>query len=519
MMDSDTENTYLEDEEEEEIDFEQHVAETLKGYMDVLDNMWNDDDNVSVSTKSIATTQMTAIDCWRDRLTDDEFEEMETYVSDLIDDYLQTEIIQMSKPDFHDIMVRDLSELAYDHLCDVGICQPDDEDEVEEVVSEMCVNYFESVSDVIPKRSSGPTTVSSSSLSEIELETLRNKIQELQNVYQPKQKTPEWYEFRSNLLTASNIWKALSSEAQQNSLIYEKCKPHEVYGTGNVNSSLHWGVKYEPVTVQIYEDMYQTKVGDFGCIVHPMYSFIGASPDGINILETSPRYGRMLEIKNIVNREINGIPKEEYWVQMQVQMETCDLDECDFMETRIKEVTASEFHDSVPEQSEEDTPETPSYKGVILWFNKKVTDLAHIDYTPYYIYSPIGMDLSPESIESWKQEKKMEMREEYTHHDTIYWKLDEMSCVLVKRNKLWFDAAVPQIQKLWKTVEYEKVNGYDHRMPKKKVVPRVEVMHDSFDHQIIYNMPTMHGLSVVKIGEQSWDCPNSEKSNISSMNL
>ena len=29
----------------------------------------------------------------------------------------------------------------------------------------------------------------------------------------------------------------------------------------------------------------------------------------------------MLEIKNPVSREITGIPKEEYWIQMQLQME------------------------------------------------------------------------------------------------------------------------------------------------------------------------------------------------------
>ena len=46
---------------------------------------------------------------------------------------------------------------------------------------------------------------------------------------------------------------------------------------------------------------------------------LGASPDGINTDKTSQLYGRMLEIKNIVNREINGIPKSEYWIQMQTK--------------------------------------------------------------------------------------------------------------------------------------------------------------------------------------------------------
>ena len=56
--------------------------------------------------------------------------------------------------------------------------------------------------------------------------------------------------------------------------------------------------------------MNNTKISDFGCIQHEKYNYIGASPDGINTDPNSILYGRMLEIKNIVNRDITGIPKE-----------------------------------------------------------------------------------------------------------------------------------------------------------------------------------------------------------------
>jgi hypothetical protein len=78
-------------------------------------------------------------------------------------------------------------------------------------------------------------------------------------------------------------------------------------------------------------------VDDFGCLQHDAHAFLGASPDGINVDPASQRYGRMLEIKNIVNRDITGIPKKEYWIQMQLQMETADLNECDFLETQFSE--------------------------------------------------------------------------------------------------------------------------------------------------------------------------------------
>jgi putative phage-type endonuclease len=181
----------------------------------------------------------------------------------------------------------------------------------------------------------------------------QNTIETLRNIVQPQQRTPEWYEFRQGLITASNIWKLFASDCQYNSLIYEKCQPVREFGNSYVNteSPMHWGVKYEPLTVMIYEMKNKTHVGEFGCIRHPQYSCIGASPDGINDDPAHPYlYGRMVEIKNIVNRDIDGIPSVAYWIQMQIQMETCDLDECDFVETQFKEyASAYEFWKAVSE--------------------------------------------------------------------------------------------------------------------------------------------------------------------------
>ena len=126
-------------------------------------------------------------------------------------------------------------------------------------------------------------------------------------------RTGEWYEFRRNLLTASNLWKAIDSESMRNSLILEKCKPINKKKTNsvNINSPFHQGHKYEPLSILMYEYMYNTKIGEFGCIRHDTIPFLGASPDGINIDRKNKRYGRLLEIKNPVSdRLLNGIPKK-----------------------------------------------------------------------------------------------------------------------------------------------------------------------------------------------------------------
>ena len=163
---------------------------------------------------------------------------------------------------------------------------------------------------------------------------MKEKLTILSSKPQPEQRSNEWFLFRHSVLTASNAWKAFGSQATQNQLIYEKCLPINVekYKSNPVStdSPLHWGQKYEPLSVMIYEKVYGTVVKDYGCILHDKYDFIAASPDGINDDINTPLFGRMLEIKNIVNREITGIPKFEYWIQMQLQMETCNLNECDF---------------------------------------------------------------------------------------------------------------------------------------------------------------------------------------------
>ena len=49
-----------------------------------------------------------------------------------------------------------------------------------------------------------------------------------------------------------------------------------------------------------------------------------------------------------------------------------------------------------------------------------------------------------------------------------YWRLDQYSCILVVRNKLWFEHAVVEIEKVWNTIIKEKETGYQHRAPKRK---------------------------------------------------
>ena len=62
-------------------------------------------------------------------------------------------------------------------------------------------------------------------------EIIDKQIAYLKSKPQPIQRTKEWYEFRQNLITASNAYKAFENQSSKNQLIYEKCQPL----TQNVN--------------------------------------------------------------------------------------------------------------------------------------------------------------------------------------------------------------------------------------------------------------------------------------------
>ena len=84
-------------------------------------------------------------------------------------------------------------------------------------------------------------------------------------------------------------------------------------------------------------------------------------------------------------------------------------------------------------------------------------------------------------------------------------KLDEVSVVVVLRNKLWFDAAKPILEDLWGTIEKERVTGYQHRAPNSN--KRQKLSH--------VNTPSLSGcvITVKKKDDESKDVEMNDISN------
>ena len=382
----------------------------------------------------------------------------------LMDEYMEQHPNAISEPNFHEIILEDIKEIFYVQM-EEQIDDLDIGDDIEDDMNELLDDAFNIFITIFhPERSIENNIINIKENNQHEINEIEYKIQGLRETPQPVQRTPEWYQFRWNLITASNAWKAFESQSAINQLVYEKCQPLKTFDDNgddekmvNTNSPMHWGQKFEPLSVMIYEDMYNSKVEDFGCIKHPTYNFLGASPDGIVIESSTGRYGRMIEIKNPVSREITGVPKKEYWVQMQLQMEVCDLDECDFLETKFVEYPD---YDSYRDDS---TIANDLYKGTIIYFHTK-------ERKPFYLYQPLNLHLA-DDISKWEEENIEKYESEpfnYSFLKFIYWKLDKLSCVLVLRNKDWFKNNIGQLEKVWKTIEAERVTGFEHRAPVKK---------------------------------------------------
>ena len=384
--------------------------------------------------------------------TEIDYLDMFDNIYNIVDDYISNNIIKLYDPKYYDniiIAVFDNLKNAYYNIYNETI------EENINLYIQVCFNIY--FSKIIPRRSYKTTFVKK--ITNSQFQYIKKRIEYLSAVPQPEQRTNEWYLFRYNLITASSAWKIFMGDKYTNNLIYEKCTPLDLnkYKSNSTEGPLHWGQKYEPLSVLYYEDKYNTTIDDFGCIKDEQYKFLGASPDGINTDINSSRYGRMLEIKNRYSFSvpITGIPKPEYWIQMQLQMNVCKLNECDFLETRFIEYSnKTDFdHDGTFNLSSDNKP-----KGVFIAFI--------VDTKPVYFYPKFN--ISKSEYEKWEK-NLFDENKDNTLLSYIYWKLDKVSCVLVAINTVWYDTAVTDIENVWNTIKAERITGYNHRAPKKRV--------------------------------------------------
>jgi len=275
------------------------------------------------------------------------------------------------------------------------------------------------------------------------------------------QKSPGWYDMRNTRITASSASSCLpkieeiysayeklfnikikynpnqyfNNYENREDFIINKCRAF--YGENLFKDNIYTlhGKKFEEISTRLYRKVYNTEVLEFGLLPHPRLSWLAMSPDGCT------KSGVMLEIKNPNKMYI--IPSMMYFTQMQIQMETANLDECDFLVCDVKNIdTEQEFIDRIIDESQYMLiPNScKQYKGILL--NK----VAESDNSlTKYIYPPDHLNTITDFL-NWKNNTMLEYHQNSIEVIPNYYIIQEWSVIRINRDREWFNIIKPYLK-------------------------------------------------------------------------
>jgi putative phage-type endonuclease len=316
----------------------------------------------------------------------------------------------------------------------------------------------------------------------------RDKIKELKNIVYPEQRSKEWFIMRESKITASDIGCVTGDNKYEQTYKFILKK---VFGSpfkGNENT--YHGKKYEKIATMAYEYRMNVIVDEFGMVCHPTIRFLGASPDGIigefksDGKSLTKHVGRMLEIKCPATRKIKITDDIEetcpiyYLCQVLLQLEVCELDECDFWQVKLYEYKdRQEFIDDTDKKEPFRSRKTRCEKGCLIQLMPKNHKIEIIEKDEEksrqnylesvwdkatHIYPP-KIEMSPYECDKWILDTCSKVNTDPAYFGSyidriIYWRIDVAHSVTIPRNKEWFKEKLPIMEKVWLQVEFFRKN-------------------------------------------------------------
>ena len=290
-------------------------------------------------------------------------------------------------------------------------------------------------------------------------ETILETMATLKSLILPDQRTKEWYEMRETVLTASSLADALGKghfNTREGLLIDKSSKIKKPFVMHEI---MEWGVKYEQVATMFYESLNKVTILEFGLVPHPTFPIFGASPDGICDTESPPEYiGRMLEIKCPPRRQFTAEVPEHYWMQMQGQLESCNLEECDFLQVKLLEYSdVTSYQEDMLKNTDDEIVDGITSaglpKGLVLSFKEMIEEQPHFSYE----YAPLYM--SYETLVEWKTNTIKTYTGTYGEVIECWYKIERYECTLVLRDRDWWLETMPKIIDFWEDVEKYRKEG------------------------------------------------------------
>lgn len=324
------------------------------------------------------------------------------------------------------------------------------------------INYRQAVEDSLKQRFFySPPEYTLSDLNHID-----NIFIILDSHHKHAQRSPEWYKFRWERLTASDLANAIGERGEKSrlGLVYQKAMSVEQYIKQRESSSLsgpaiQHGICFEQVATELYELKHNLTVLEYGCLPHQHLNFLAASPDGIcsSKINNPNMHGRMLEIKCPYSRVITGIPKLEYYMQVQLQLEVCDLEYCDFLECDIRTYSGmSHFlSDSVKDTVSYTLTSSGKPKGVVYEYCQRGSGSNSFKYK----YCPLN--LKDQEVSNWINNIRTEVNSNPNNYNGgfKYWWLEEFNITLIKREREYFDNLKIKLAEFWNLVIYYRNKG------------------------------------------------------------
>ncbi len=319
----------------------------------------------------------------------------------------------------------------------------------------------------------------------VDLKRRRLQFEKLNSIIYPAQRSPEWYIQRDGKITASDAGVVIGENKYEQPYRMIVKKTRETFQN---NEATYHGKKYEDIAKLVYEYRANVQVKEFGMVEHPTVKCIGASPDGIvtpyknDGIHLTNLVGRMLEIKVPLRRNIckKGEVKGEicpiyYWDQVQLQMECCDLDECDFWQCTICEYPNKDIFINDTCRSEPFRSKTTSLeKGLLIQLLPKNTvaklgddDYLKIVYESANFIHPPKIEMTPEESDIWVKSILANLEKThptYRYDRTIYWFVKVAHNVTIQRDRAWFEENKHKYEEMWDSIslirskdEYKKM--------------------------------------------------------------
>ena len=293
---------------------------------------------------------------------------------------------------------------------------------------------------------------------------------------QVQQRSDGWYKKRSQMLTASSdIINIIRSSKGIENVIKKKCGESKPF---KGNRYTQHGVKYEPISTDIYASRYRKQVKDVGLLKHESIPNLGASPDGIT------QDGRLVEIKSTATRSPDGKIKDVYFAQMQTQMQVCGAKVCDFFECYIREYTSKKDYDKdkfvrdnvlllniVPSTTDIDLIKVPNDRRTEYGLEKGMVGRIGRDSVGEdnkYEYPPMHMTSNQQY--NWLLKKQQKYDEKGMTMTIDYWYVSKSSYQAVERDDKWWEDndITNKIQHTWSKVRERRIKKDGKKSPKQK---------------------------------------------------